>query len=455
MKAKPEASQTETSPAETPSPRAVALDVFERVLKQRRPLEESFDRHPDLSALDHRDKQFVRALTAATLRHLARIDRVLALCLERPLPARAGSIENVLRLGAAQLLCLGTPAHAAVDSMVALTATLGGAAGFKGLVNAVLRRIAGDVAGFNAAVPPGEKSLPDWLWRSWSAAYGAEGATAIAAALLNEPPLDFTLKDSSEAATWAPQIHAEIMPGDTLRRALHAEGDEPYPRVEALPGFDAGAWWIQDFAASLPVKLLGPIAGLRVLDLCAAPGGKTAQLAAASAIVTALDRSSDRLRRLEQNLARLGLNAETHAVDAASWTAAQDFDIVLLDAPCSATGTLRRHPDVAWIKHPGDVAKLAVAQDRLLDAAIRLARPGGTVLYCVCSLQPEESAARIEAALTRHPGLKRHPVQADDIFGLAALLTPAGDLRTLPSHLAERGGMDGFYAARLVKAPAE
>jgi 16S rRNA (cytosine967-C5)-methyltransferase len=432
------------------SARGIALDLMARVLEQKRPLEEAFERHPDLSKLENRDRQFVRALTTATLRHLQRIDRILALCLERPLPARARSVTDVLRLGAAQLLVLKTPAHAAVDSAVALAAGLGGAAGYKGLVNAVLRRIAGEADALLAQVPPGEASLPDWLWRSWGAAYGAEQAAAIADALVDEPPLDFTVKRPAESAQWAEALHARVLPGGTLRRAPH-DPERPQ-RLDEAPGFAEGAWWVQDFAASLPVKLLGDVFGKRVLDLCAAPGGKTAQLAAAGAKVTALDRSQDRLARLKKNLDRLGLIAECDAADATLWNAAGDFDAVLLDAPCSSTGTLRRHPDVAWLKDPRDIVKLASAQDRLMDAALRLARPGGTLLYCVCSLQPEEGPERIAAALARHGGLKRAPLTEADVFGLQTLLTPEGDLRTLPCHLAGEGGMDGFYAARLVKA---
>jgi 16S rRNA (cytosine967-C5)-methyltransferase len=436
------------------SARGVALDLMARVLEQRRPLEEAFERHPDLGALENRDRQFVRALTTATLRHLARIDRVLARCLEKPLPARARSVTDVLRLGAAQLLVLKTPAHAAVDSAVALTAGLGGMAGYKGLVNAVLRRIAAEGEALLAQVPPGAASLPDWLWQSWSKAYGAEPAAAIAAALLAEPPLDFTVKRPAESAQWAAALHARVLPGGTLRRAPH-DPERPQ-RLDEAPGFAEGAWWVQDFAAALPVKLLlgkdgSNVFGQRVLDLCAAPGGKTAQLAAAGAKVTALDRSQDRLNRLKQNLDRLGLIAECAAADATIWNAASDFDVVLLDAPCSSTGTLRRHPDVAWLKDPRDIVKLAAAQDRLIDAALRLTRPGGTLLYCVCSLQPEEGPERIEAALARHGGLKRAPLHAADVFGLRELLTPEGDLRTLPCHLAAEGGMDGFYAARLTK----
>jgi 16S rRNA (cytosine967-C5)-methyltransferase len=432
------------------SARGVALDLMARVLEQKRPLEDAFERHPDLGKLENRDRQFVRALTTATLRHLARIDRILALCLERPLPARSRNVTDVLRLGTAQLLVLNTPAHAAVDSAVALTAGLGGAAGYKGLVNAVLRRIAAEGDALLAQVPPGEASLPDWLWRSWSAAYGPDQAAAIAGALLDEPPLDFTVKRLAETARWAEALHARALPGGTLRRAPH-DPERPQ-RLDEAPGFAEGAWWVQDFAASLPVKLLGDVLGQRVLDLCAAPGGKTAQLAAAGAKVTALDRSQDRLQRLKQNLERLGLIAECDTADATIWNAAGDFDAVLLDAPCSSTGTLRRHPDVAWLKDPRDVVKLAAAQDRLIDAALRLTRPGGALLYCVCSLQPEEGPERITAALARHSDLKRSSLTEADVFGLRDLLTPDGDVRTLPCHLAEEGGMDGFYAARLVKA---
>jgi 16S rRNA (cytosine967-C5)-methyltransferase len=431
------------------SPRGIALDLIDRVLDQKRPLEEAFERHPDLAALENRDRQFVRALAAATLRHLGRIDRVLALCLEHPLPERAHKARDLLRLGAAQLLVLETPAHAAVDSTVALAGGFRDSAGYKGLINAVLRRIGREKAALLAAAPPGEASLPDWLWRSWSAAYGAR-ASAIAEAVLHEAPLDLSVKRADEIAHWAEALHAEILPGGTLRLRPHGDG-EKHLRITELPGYAEGAWWVQDFAASLPVKLLGDVAGQRVLDLCAAPGGKTAQLAAAGAEVTAVDRSADRLKRLEQNLARLQLTARCEAADAAVWNGAQDFDTVLLDAPCSATGTLRRHPDVAWLKDPRDLPKLNAAQDRLLDAALRLAKPGGTVLYCVCALQPEEGRARIDAALARHGNVVHAPFDSADVFGMSDLLTNDGDLRTLPSHIGDKGGMDGFYAARLVK----
>lgn len=214
-------------------------------------------------------------------------------------------------------------------------------------------------------------------------------------------------------------------------------------------------WWVQDFGASLPVKLLagesGNLAGLRALDMCAAPGGKSAQLALAGAQVTALDRSRKRLERIAQNMKRLRFSVDCEVADAALWRKAKDFDIVLLDAPCTATGTIRRHPDVAWLKDPRDVDKLSSTQDSLITAAVQLVRDGGIILYCTCSLQPEEGPERIAAALQRHPNLTRLAIKPSELFGLKDLVTPDGDLRSLPSHLADLGGIDGFYAARLVK----
>jgi 16S rRNA (cytosine967-C5)-methyltransferase len=448
----------EESTAPQVTARSVALDVIDGVLKRRRALDDALATHPNLKDLSHRDRQFVRALVNVTLRHLGQIDHTLAQCLEKPLPARASAIRNILRLGAAQSMFLGTPAHAVVDTMVGLASTRGGEAGYKGLVNAVLRRIAKDRTNFLATAPAGAISLPDWLWASWVDAYGVGKATQIATAHLYEPPLDFTLARPGEAGYWAQQLHAKPMPDEahfigTLRRTVASEGAERthHQRIEDLPGYEEGAWWVQDLAASLPVHLFGDIAGKRVIDLCAAPGGKTLQLAAAGAFVTALDRSRQRLARVKENLARLKLTAEVECADAMMWDRAQDFDAVLLDAPCSATGTIRRHPDVAWLKDPRDLPKLANAQDRLLDVAARLVKPGGTLVYCVCSLQPEEGVQRIAAFLQRHPDMTRKKVTAKELGGMAMLLSPEGDLRSLPCHLGDQGGLDGFYAARLIR----
>jgi len=443
------------------SARAAALDLLDAVLRQRRPLDEALATHTELGQLTQRDRQFVRALVMSTLRHLGQIDHSLAQCLEKPLPARAIAIRNILRLGVAQSLFLQTPAHAAVDTMVGLVAKRGGEAGYKGLVNAVLRRISREADLFRQARPgngafTGAVSLPDWLWQSWVKAYGVQAATAIATAHLDEPPLDFTLRNmsgKSDPAHWAKLLQAEILPTGSLRRPAHPQDHyRPSPRIEDLPGFAEGMWWVQDAAAALPAKLLGPdLTGRRVLDMCAAPGGKAAQLAAAGADVTALDRSRKRLDRVKENLARLHLTAHVETADAALWRKAKDFDAILLDAPCSATGTIRRHPDVAWLKDPRDIAKLTATQDRLLDSAVELLRTGGTLVYCTCSLQPEENRARIDALLARHPEMRRAPIGAFEVGGLEELLTTEGDLRSFPYQLAQHGGIDGFYAARLVK----
>jgi len=438
------------------SARAAALDLLEAVLRQRKPLDEALATHPDLSRLSGRDRQFVRALVTTALRHLGQIDHTLAQCLEKPLPARASAVRNILRLGVAQTLFLQTPAHAAVDTMVGLVAKRGGEAGYKGLVNAVLRRVAREADLFRQARPgngafTGAISLPDWLWQSWVKAYGVQQATAIATAHLAEPSLDFTVR--RDPAHWAKLLQGEVLPTGTVRRPAHSqEHYRPSPRIEDLPGFAEGMWWVQDAAAALPAKLLGAdLAGQRVLDMCAAPGGKTAQLALAGAEVTALDRSRKRLERVQENLQRLQLTAHVEAADAALWRKARDFDAIMLDAPCSATGTIRRHPDVAWLKDPRDIVKLTATQDRLLDAAADLVKPGGRIVYGTCSLQPEEGKARIDALLARNPSVRRQPIGAFELGGLEELLTMEGDLRSFPHQLARYGGIDGFYAARLVK----
>jgi 16S rRNA (cytosine967-C5)-methyltransferase len=437
------------------SARAVAIELLEAVLKRRKPLDEALNEHPDLERLVNRDRQFVRALVTCTLRHLGQIDHVLAQCLEKPLPARASAIRNILRLGTAQTLFLKTPAHAAVDTMVTLAGKRGGEAGYKGLVNAVLRRIAREAELFRHFAPgsgnfTGAISLPDWLWQSWVRAYGVAKATQIAIAHLEEPPLDFTVRRDPDH--WAKMLGGAVLPGGTVRRAAHAPDNyRPSPRIEDLPGFAEGMWWVQDLGAGLPAKLLGNLTGRRALDMCAAPGGKSAQMALAGAQVTALDRSRKRLARVAENMKRLRFAVDCEVADAALWQKGKDYDVVLLDAPCTATGTIRRHPDVAWLKDQGDVAKLSATQDSLLDAAVRLARVGGTILYCTCSLQPEEGPDRIAAALKRHPSLARLPIRAEELFGFKELVTQEGELRSLPSHLAQLGGIDGFYAARLVK----
>jgi 16S rRNA (cytosine967-C5)-methyltransferase len=277
----------------------------------------------------------------------------------------------------------------------------------------------------------------------WVASYGAQTARAIAVANGREPALDLTV--TSDPDHWAITLGGRVLPTGSVRAQVHGP-------ISQLPGFTDGAWWVQDAAAALPAKLLGEVRGLAVADLCAAPGGKTAQLAAAGARVVAVDRAPARLERLRQNLSRLHLSAETVAADVTQWQA-EPFDAVLLDAPCSATGTIRRHPDIPWLKSEGDIAALAGLQRRLIARAVELTKPGGVLIYCTCSLEPEEGIEVVRDLLDRNPNLHRQPISAADVYGHAEWLTPDGDLRTLPCHLPDAdsrmAGLDGFYAARL------
>jgi 16S rRNA (cytosine967-C5)-methyltransferase len=430
------------------SARAIALDLLQAVLEQHRPLDEALDRHQAFRALEPRDRGFARLLAATVLRRLGQIDHVLGRCLEKPLPRRAAGVQQLLRLGIAQLLFLGTPAHAAVDTTVALIAGRGGEAGYKGLANAVLRRVDRERDALLADTNDPALNTPPWLWQSWRDSYGADTAATIATAHLQEAPLDLSVK--ADAAGWAERLGARQLPTGTLR--LTAEGP-----VEALPGYADGAWWVQDAAAALPARLLGDVAGRRVIDLCAAPGGKTAQLVHAGANVTAVDRSPARVARLRENLARLSLQAETVVADAVEWAGpTEGFDGILIDAPCTSTGTIRRHPDVAWLRQDSEIAALTALQQRLLRKSVSLLKSGGMLVYCTCSLEPEEGEQAIATLLAAEPALSRVPIQASEVAGLNEIITAEGDLRTLPSHLPNAdpklGGLDGFFAARLVKS---
>jgi 16S rRNA (cytosine967-C5)-methyltransferase len=420
------------------SARAVALDLLQTVLHGKRPLDLAIADHPALAALDSRDRGFARALVATTLRRLGQIDALIDSALERPLPRNAKGVRDIMRLGACQLLFLGTAPHAAVGTAVDL-AQARGHGPHKKLVNAILRRFSRDGQALTDKQDAARMNTPDWLWQSWSTVYGEAACRRIAEAHLSEAPLDITAP--ADTAEWAEKLEAEILPTGTLRRAAGG-------LVPELPGFKDGAWWVQDAAAAMPVKLFGDVAGKTVIDLCAAPGGKTAQLAAAGARVTAVDRSEKRLVRVRENLDRLDLKADVVCADAGDWRPAELADAVLVDAPCSSTGTIRRHPDVAWLKTSDDVGKMVSVQQRLLAAAVDMVRPGGLIVYCSCSLQPQEGPGQAAALLAADAPVVRVPVTPEEVGGGVKLITKAGELRTLPSHLGDRGGMDGFYAVR-------
>lgn len=425
--------------------RHAAAKLLHAVLYQNRPLDQMLDAGTglaELTMLDERDRALVHMLVAKTLRRLGTLRALLDEMLERGLPKDVPHLEVLLLLGATQILFLDVKDHAAVDLSVRLANRGRSTRRYAGLVNAVLRRVSREgkehIIRFDDAI-----DTPAWLMDRWMVTYGRETALAIARAHRLEPPLDLSTKD--DAAGWAAKLGGELLPTGSIRLADAG----PVPSLE---GFDGGAWWVQDAAASLPAKLLGGIEGKTVADLCAAPGGKTAQLAARGAQVTALDRSAPRLTRLKDNLARLKLDAEIVVADAAAWQA-EPFDAVLVDAPCTATGTIRRNPDLPWQRSRDDLARLTALQTRILDNAAKLVKPEGTLVYAVCSLEPEEGERQIDAFLARQPGLRRAPIASVEVGGIGAFVTEAGDLRTLPSHLPNQNprlsGCDGFYAARL------
>lgn len=400
-----------------------------------RALDDALVQTPAFAALEGRDRAFARALATETLRWQGALDAVLSHFLQKPLPDSAALGRALLRLGAVQILVMETPPHAAVGETVETANAMPQARGFAKLMNAVLRRVAERGGEILSNLPEGAH-LPAWIFTRWRATYGAETAARMAMATLKAAPLDLSVKD--DAAGWAQRLGGVATPTGGVRLLQH-------DRVDTLEGFEDGAWWVQDAAAALPAKLLGEVAGKRVLDLCAAPGGKTLQLAAAGAHVTAVDKSAARLERLRENLARTKLQAEVIVADALDLSAAP-FDAILLDAPCTSTGTLRRHPDVAWLRRPTDIRALAELQAKLIEAAAALLKPGAPLVYAVCSLEPEEGPGAVAGALKR--GWRREPFS---LAGASDFMTPDGDLRTLPSQWPKMGGLDGFFAARLVR----
>ncbi|HEU5047213.1 MAG TPA: transcription antitermination factor NusB [Rickettsiales bacterium] len=419
------------------SARFCAVELLSEILDRKRPFDEAVARHAGLQVLSERDRNFARLMIMTVLRRLGQIDALLAAMLEKPLHGKGNEVMHALRLGVAQIIWLKTPVHAAVHAMVDTVAEFGHER-MKGLVNVVLKRVAGEGESIIAQQDAALLSVPEWLFNAWSQAYGEEAAHKLALPLESPPPLDITVKKDAEI--WAEKLGGVVLPTGSVR--LTQAG-----RVDVLAAYADGAWWVQDAAASLPAKLLGDMAGKKVLDLCAAPGGKTAQLAAAGAQVLAVDQSKRRLQLLQENMQRLKLEVEIAESDILRWKPPFTPDAILLDAPCSATGTLRRHPEAAWHKKPEDVTELMGIQRKMLNRVSGWLGKGGRLVYCVCSLQPEEGERQIEHFLSTHPDFRLVPATGVP----AECVNEQGMVRTLPSFWADSGGMDGFFAALLEK----
>ncbi|AYG94605.1 methyltransferase domain-containing protein [Brevundimonas naejangsanensis] len=436
-------------PRRAPAPRPVADDphadvgvearlvaglLLNAALEKRTGLDEALSQAPARD-LAPPDRAFARAVAMAALRRLGEIDQILERRLQKAPPL---AVMTILRIALAQTLVLETPAFAAVSTAVKLAERDPKTRPYKNLVNAVLRGVGRDGPGLTTA----ESNLPDWLAQRWKATYGEAALIGLALATREEPATDLTARPGVDPAELAALVEGEVLPGGTVRTGKRGD-------VASWPGFEAGDWWVQDAAAAVPARLLAVKAGETALDLCAAPGGKTLQLAAAGAEVVALDRSEARLKRLRQNFERMKLTAEVVAVPAEDWEDDRAFDAVLLDAPCTATGTYRRNPEVLRATRPADVAKLADVQHRLLDVAAEKVKPGGRLVYCVCSLEREEGETQIIAFLRRNPAFRTVPAVPAEVGAPDEALTAEGWLRILPSQWAERGGLDGFFAAKL------
>ncbi len=411
--------------------RAAALDILTAVVLNDKTTDRAFADCQPWAALPAADKSFVRALVMTVLRHFGQINQILSAKLSRPLPKKQMRIQLILMLGVAQLLFLKTPAYAAINTSVELVRVIKQSS-FTKLVNAVLRGVAKQTD-----MPPVHANIPDWLYGAWVAAYGQTKTNALITALQGEPPLDITVKENPER--WALELGGTVLPVTGTVRLTD------YSDVTALSGFKTGDWWVQEAAAAIPAQLFTDVSGKRVADLCAAPGGKTAQLAARGAHVTAFDISAHRLKRLTANMERLGFSdrVTVQTADALTLSGEKAFDAVLLDAPCSATGTILRHPEILIQRAAADSERLAALQQKLLRRAIELVKPGGEIVYSTCSLQPIENEGVVSAVLADCPFVERVPLPEK----WHAYLNEAGAVQMIPGQFE----MDGFYAVLLRK----
>lgn len=422
--------------------RRAAYHILNDILFQKKNMDEASVRTTTLDTMPGRDKAFVRLLVSVVLKRAREMDAALEQLLHEPLKdLKPPQLVNIFRLGIAQAVFLETPPHAAVNTTVEL-AEAEGIAHHKPLVNAIMRRLTREGWQSRAPRDAGRLNTPGWLWAEWMNDYGVETALSIAEANLTEGAVDFSVKANPQQ--WAETLAAKLLPTGSIRK-------EAGGFIPDLPGFTQGAWWIQNAAAALPAKLMGDVAGKTVVDLCAAPGGKTAQLASAGAHVIAVDRSAERVKRLTENMERLGLKVHTEISDGAVWQPKELVDAVLIDAPCTATGTIRHQPDVLWLKEPRDQEKLSALQQRLLVNAVKMLKPGGVMVYCTCSIQKAEGENQATWLLQQNLPVKLSPIAASELPGCDAMLTPRGELRSLPFHWNDIGGIDGFYAVRFTK----
>lgn len=420
--------------------RQAAIRAVRHVLEKNTMLDMVWPLIDGYDALDPRDRAFARSIAVTSLRRLGQIRKILDECLAQPFENAPHEVQAILVTGTAQLVFLKSPPHAVVSSLMELASGHPQAQRLKKMINAVLRRIDREGDKLVLKTAP-QDNLPDWMRQSWKASFGPGRTARIARALTEVPPLDITVRDGEDLNAWAEKLGADILPGGSLR--LENAG-----RVTELPGFDEGVWWVQDVAAALPVRLMRVGEGQSVIDMCAAPGGKTLQLAARGARVSAVDLNEKRMGRLHDNLNRTGLSAEAVIADGRTWQPDGQVDAVLLDAPCSATGTLRRHPEAAWIKSPQDVRKLSGIQRDLAVASVKWLKPGGELLVCTCSLQAEEGEALAQHIASNLHALDADPVTSEELPGLETALTTEGHVRLTPDLWSERGGMDGFFISR-------
>lgn len=442
----PQPDLLDSLPSDGMATRVAALAMLEQVLARKVMLDLVLERERAFLDLEYtRDRAFTRMLVATVLRRKGQMDDLIARASKKGEMPRPEAIKWILYIGIAQILFMDVADHAAVDTSVTLTAERG-MDGKKGFVNAILRRMTAEGRQWLAAQDAAALNVPDWLYAQWVNDYGAPRAKEIALASLEEAALDITVKNQADAKEWALKLATTVLPTGSLRRPSGGH-------VADLEGFQEGAWWVQDASSALPVKLMGDVKDAHVLDLCAAPGGKTAQLAARGARVTAVDRSASRMAVLQQNIKRLGLdeNVQTIIEDGAVWKPKQLFTHILLDAPCSATGTIRRHPDLLALKTAKDQDGLMGIQERLLENAGAILENGGVLVYCTCSLQKDEGERQIERFLATHPDFRRVPVRKEEFGGVDGLINSEGDVRVLPQALKETGGMDGFFISRLQK----